>query len=100
MGYSVGQAISNPADRNSVRGKKFLHVADGILTKMKDACGEDSIGFALKQYGGHMLEFSRAAAGDNWNTDRFADTPGNLQIEAGFCAVGIDAVQYDFSRAE
>src|SRR6266481_116004 len=94
------RGISNLADRNSIEGKKFLHVADGIFTEMKDACGEDSISFALEQYGGDMLELSRAAAGDNWNTHRFADAPGNLQIEAGFCAVGINTVQHDFACAE
>src|SRR5258705_1112548 len=67
---------------------------------MKDARGQDSIRFAVEQYRSHVFEFSRTAACDDWHTHRFADAASNLQIKPGFSAIGVDAVQHDFSSAE
>src|SRR5947209_4653627 len=66
--------------RNSFLRQKIFHVADRIFSEMKDAGGEDSIGFSVEQHLGHVLEFSCAAAGNHGDTHRFADAPRDDEI--------------------
>ena len=49
-GYSVrglGFLFSRRSHRNAVVAEVFLHIADGIVTEVKDTCGEDGVCFAF-----------------------------------------------------
>ena len=67
---------------------------------MENARGEDGVGFAFEQHLGHVLQTARAAAGHHRHAHGFTDAPGNDQVETGLRAVGINAVQNDFARAQ
>ena len=67
---------------------------------MENAGGEDGVGFAFQQHGGHMFEVARPAAGHDGHADRFADATRDDEVEASAGAVGINAVQHDFASAE
>src|SRR5689334_20908281 len=47
-----------------------------------------------------MFERASAAAGNDGDSDTFAQAAGDRDVEAGPSAVGIDAVEDDFPRAE
>lgn len=91
---------SNYPNRNSFAGQIFFYVAYGIFPEVKDTRGQNGISFAFEQDGRHVLEFARATARDNRHSNRLADAARYLQIEAGFGAIGIDAVEHDFASAE
>ena len=67
---------------------------------MKNAGGQNGVGLALKQDLGEVLEGAGAAAGDHRHAHGFADAPRDHQVKTGLRAVGVDAVQNDFTRAQ
>ena len=78
----------------------FFDLADGVFAVVEDAGGEDGIRFASEEDFGHVFEFAGAAAGDDRDVDGFADAACDFEIEAGFRAVGVDAVEDDFAGAQ
>src|SRR6478736_1369592 len=47
-----------------------------------------------------MFECACAAAGDDRDTDGFANAASDHEIESCFCAIGVDAVQHDLTGTE
>ena len=67
---------------------------------MKNARGQHGVGPAFEQHLGHVFQLARAAAGHHRHTHGFADATRDDEVEAGFRAVGVNGVQYNFARAE
>ena len=77
-----------------------LRIANGVFAEVENAGGEDGVGFAVEEDFGHVFEGTCAAAGDHGDGDGFADPAGDRDVEAGFCAIRIDAVENDLACAQ
>lgn len=66
---------------------------------MEDTGGEDGVCFAFLEDIDHVVEVTRAAAGDDGYADGGGDGGGELDVVAGLGAVGVHAGEEDFSRA-
>ena len=86
--------------RQAFAGKVCLRVRYGVLAEMENAGSEDGIGFPFLENAYHVVKISRAAAGNDRDGDGFANGPGERDVIAVFCAVGVHAGEEDFTRTE
>src|SRR5579862_490318 len=101
---TIRKAILHPSPsqsyRNTFLAEELFYIPDSISPEMKNAGGEHGVGFAFKEYIGHVFQCAGTAARDYRNADRFADAARDGQIESGFGAVGVDGIQNNFTGAE
>lgn len=88
------------SDGDALGGEEILNLTDGEFAVVEDTGGEDGIGLALEEDVSHVLEVAGAAAGDDGDSDVFTDAAGDFDIVAGFGAIGVDAIEDNFSGAE
>src|SRR4051812_20621293 len=93
-------ALSNQANWDLSLGQVSFYVSHRILAEMKDTGGEDGVGSAFEQHGGHMLQRAGASTGNHRNSDAFANATGDRNVEPGLGAIGIDTIQNNFTRAQ
>lgn len=73
---------------------------DGVGTEVKDAGGQDGVGFAVDDGGSHMFRATATAAGDDGDLHGLADGFGEFEVVSIVGTVAIHAGENDFTGAE
>ena len=87
-------------DWNAFGGKVRFDLGNGVLSVMKNAGGEYGIRFAFQKHFGHVVEIACTSARHHGDADGFAHESRDNAVVAGFCAVGINGVEDDFTGPE
>ena len=87
------------ANWNAGPGKIALGVRDTEFTKMEDRGRKDRVRLAFKKTVNQVLQRANAAGGDNRHANGIRHGPGEGQVVALFRAIGVNAIEQNFSRA-
>ena len=80
--------------------EKLLRFTDGVFSEVEDAGGDHGVGSGLSENLRQMREISGSTAGNHRHADSFTHPARDFDVEARFCAVGVDAVEDNLARSQ